>query len=171
MMLERASTMNADPFRINASNELYRELMYDAELLDSKLIDGIVENVRPPPKVTIEQPRYSQLPGVPKHAKQRDERVKEAALRFIWAVGASLFLLVPVLIMSLITSLVASLVVTSVSVLLFAFTMCFISADLLPGLKLKDFGVKDIVAITLAYAAVLIVFVGSSVEQQATTGV
>ncbi|KAI0376489.1 hypothetical protein F5Y04DRAFT_210837 [Hypomontagnella monticulosa] len=166
LMLERTATADKDPFRISTNNKLSQKLMHEAGLLNQETIGEILASENPRSPIGFKKPHSLQLPAGGRHAKLLDEQVKEATLRFTWAVGAGLFLLLPVLIMSLLPTLIISLIVTSLSVFLFAFTASFISAGLVPGLNLKDFGVKDILASTLAYAAVLVVFVGTSVQQQ-----
>jgi VIT1/CCC1 family predicted Fe2+/Mn2+ transporter len=73
--------------------------------------------------------------------------------RVVMAFTGGAFLVGPMLIMVLVNSLVASLVVTSVAVLLFGLVMCFM-VD-------KKF---DVMSGTAAFAAVLVVFVGTSME-------
>jgi hypothetical protein len=72
--------------------------------------------------------------------------------RLIIAVSAGLTLIVPMLIMSLHPSKLTSLVTTSVFVVAVTVVLAYV---------MEDAQNKDIVAATVAYAALLVVFVGT----------
>jgi hypothetical protein len=97
----------------------------------------------------------------------------------ILATTAGLFLLVPLLIMVYVPGKTSSVVTTCLSVFVFANAM--MSWSLFShaievseysyfrvlrrlGLKLGSFEPKDIIGVTMAYAAVLVVFVGTSIS-------
>ncbi|KAF3763808.1 hypothetical protein M406DRAFT_75044 [Cryphonectria parasitica EP155] len=78
-------------------------------------------------------------------------------IRVFWAVIGGAFLVIPMLIMVLIPTLKTSLITTCVGVIFFGLIIsCF------PGLV----STKDVMSVTAAYAAVLVVFVGTSVQMQ-----
>ncbi|KAN0095156.1 hypothetical protein V8E51_015867 [Hyaloscypha variabilis] len=86
----------------------------------------------------------------------QESRAKKNAFseRLRMALFGGLALLVPVIIMTLVHGQTASLVTTSVATVLFAFALAIFA---------NDTSGKDILAATAAYAAVLVVFVGTSI--------
>ncbi|KAI8633778.1 hypothetical protein F5Y19DRAFT_415022 [Xylariaceae sp. FL1651] len=161
-ILSRTSTADNDPFRISSHEQLSMTLLHEAGFLDREFLQPLLPRDRRGRQfgLRLQMPQWYSLPGDPRHAKLETERQTELIVRFGWTVAGSLFLLVPVLIMVLVPSLLASLIVTSVSILLFAFVISQISEGFIPGLALENFGLKDALASTLAYAAVLVVFLG-----------
>ena len=87
--------------------------------------------------------------------KGREERSQKNALtqRIIMALFGGIALIGPMLIMTLHQSRNTSLITASVATFLFALVMAFAA---------RDSAGKDVLAITAAYAAVLVVFVGTS---------
>ena len=87
--------------------------------------------------------------------KGREERSQKNALteRIIMALFGGAALIGPMLIMTLHQSRNTSLITASVATFLFALVMAFAA---------RDSAGKDVLAITAAYAAVLVVFVGTS---------
>ena len=87
--------------------------------------------------------------------KGREERSQKNALtqRIIMALFGGVALIGPMLIMTLHQSRNTSLITASVATFLFALLMAFAA---------RDSAGKDVLAITAAYAAVLVVFVGTS---------
>ena len=87
--------------------------------------------------------------------KGREERSQKNALtqRIIMALFGGVALIGPMLIMTLHQSRNTSLITASVATFLFALVMAFAA---------RDSAGKDVLAITAAYAAVLVVFVGTS---------
>lgn len=79
----------------------------------------------------------------------------DRSVRLIVSVAGGLFLVLPVIVMSLQPSLVKSLITVSAAVLLFAFGLSF-------GVRVSN--VETLVS-TATYAAVLVVFVGTSNPQ------
>jgi hypothetical protein len=104
----------------------------------------------------------SRLPGEPRHAALRDDKIQEATQRFVWGLGGGLALIGPMLLMVLHKTLLTTLLTSSVAVILFAFLIAMISSGLIPGTKTIDLGPRDVLAATATYAAVLVVFVGVS---------
>ncbi|KAI0157626.1 hypothetical protein GGR57DRAFT_460468 [Xylariaceae sp. FL1272] len=164
-IVARTSTVEHDPFRISTHEELSRELFDEGGFL----MEDFLRNRLPTRgrgrhleriPLALQKPTPRQLPGEARHAKHVTERRKEAVLRFAWVVAGSLFILAPILLMVLFTLRLASLLVTFISIILFAFVVSGISEDLIPGIGLDNFGLKDALASTLAYAAVLVVFLG-----------
>ncbi|KAK0983805.1 hypothetical protein LTS16_011504 [Friedmanniomyces endolithicus] len=84
--------------------------------------------------------------------KQHSE-LRKRSMKIAMAVFGGMTLLVPMLIMVLHPGIITVLVTTSVSVLTVAVTLAAI---------VKEADAKDVVLATLAYAAVLVVFVGAS---------
>lgn len=80
------------------------------------------------------------------------ERVKS---RLHMAILGGAALIVPVLIMTLKPSLVGNLVTAAVSTMVFAITMVIFATDA---------SGKDVLASTAAYAAVMVVFIGTSLQ-------
>jgi len=87
--------------------------------------------------------------------KGQQERAQKSALfeRMVMAIFGGLALIGPMLIMTLHPSKNTSLITTSVAVFIFAFLLAN---------GASDSSGKDILAATAAYAAVLVVFVGTS---------
>jgi hypothetical protein len=77
------------------------------------------------------------------------------ASRFIMALFGGFALIVPTIVMAKVGGLNASLITTAVAVFLFGLTLAFGASD--------STG-KDVLTATAAYTAVLVVFVGTSVE-------
>ena len=75
--------------------------------------------------------------------------------RLVMALFGGLALIAPTLIMALHPSLQTSLITTSIATFLFALALAF---------GATDSSGKDVLAATAAYAAVLIVFIGTSVS-------
>jgi VIT1/CCC1 family predicted Fe2+/Mn2+ transporter len=85
----------------------------------------------------------------------RREWIDATKARLIWSISGGLLLIVPMLIMALVRSQTASLITSSSAVLIFALAVAGISSA-------KP---QELLAATAAYAAVLVVFVGTSQSQ------
>jgi hypothetical protein len=102
--------------------------------------------------------RDFKLQNLTQKTQREEKRKKQAeafwhtARRFGMAITSGMALIIPVIVMTLTEGLVASLVTTGVATILFAIFVTWYS----------DANEKDIVAATAAYAAVLVVFVGTS---------
>lgn len=83
------------------------------------------------------------------------ESMKALKSRFVMALFGGVSLIVPMLIMTLNPSLLVDLATTSASTVSFAATITFLGTD--------SSG-KDVLASTAAYTAVLVVFVGASLQ-------
>ncbi len=87
-----------------------------------------------------------------KEAAERNEWLETRLKRFSLAFFAGISLIGPMLLMTLVSTLRCSLATTSVATLFFALSITYFT----------KVGERDIVVITAAYAAVLVVFVGAS---------
>lgn len=97
-----------------------------------------------------------QLPGAPRSAANKAHGREELLLRFSMALTGGLFLIIPMITMTCVPGKVASLVATCVAMLSFAI-----------GITLKtQLKADQVLAATAAYAAVLVVFVGSSLQER-----
>lgn len=83
------------------------------------------------------------------------EKRKALKSRFVMALFGGVSLILPMLIMALRPSLVVDLITTSAATVSFAAVISFLGADA---------SGKDVLASTAAYTAVLVVFVGASLE-------
>lgn len=88
----------------------------------------------------------------------RREWIAATRARFIWSISGGLLLIVPMLIMALLKNQTASLITTSCAVFIFALAVTGISSA----------SPQELLAATAAYAAVLVVFVGTSQNQSVT---
>jgi hypothetical protein len=121
----------------------------------------------------IGKPRFIALRSIG-GSWSKDNKSVDLRNRFVVAVVGGLSLIAPMLIMVLCKSLVASLVTVSVSVLIFAVAMAAwpLVFEHLPWVRRwraaggdemsHQFGAKEVLFVTAAYAAVLVVFVGTS---------
>jgi hypothetical protein len=134
-----------DLFYLKSSRELDRLAMEWACL--------IPDQVRPPGTLPVARDRYfPTLPGVARTVAIKANKSKHLLLRFSMASAGGLFLIVPVLVMANIPGRTSSLVTTCISMLIFAIGVTF-------GTDLKA---DQVLGATAAYAAVLVVFVGTS---------
>jgi len=99
----------------------------------------------------------SQLRDIGRNQAKRVADKKSRLLRFTMAGAGALLLVVPMLVMANIPGKTASLVTTCISLLIFSI--------LIPWLT--ELGPNEILATTAAYAAVLVVFVGTSLTTNA----
>lgn len=88
-----------------------------------------------------------------KQGREIRERHEARSLRLTMALFGGVALIAPMLIMSLHQSLKVALITTSVATILFGIII---------GFGAKDSSGKDVLGATAAYAAVLVVFVGTS---------
>lgn len=113
----------------------------------------IPEHVHPVGELPIARDYYlPKLPGIPRTIAIKANKSKHLLLRFSMASAGGLFLIVPVLVMANIPGRTSSLVTTCVAMLIFAIGVTF-------GTDLKA---DQVLGATAAYAAVLVVFVGTS---------
>jgi hypothetical protein len=140
-----------DPFYLESSRRIDRLAMELAELIPNHVLpDGDLPIARDHDHPT--------LPGIPRTIAIKANKSKHLLLRFSMASAGGLFLIVPVLVMANIPGRTSSLVTTCIAMLIFAIGVTF-------GTDLKA---DQVLGATAAYAAVLVVFVGTSL---ANTGV
>jgi hypothetical protein len=132
-----------DPFYLKSSKQIDRLAMQEAGLIPDHLL--------PAGNLPIAPGRdHPMLPGIP-----RSVAVNELALRFGMASAGGLSLIIPVLIMANVPGIVSSLVTTCVAMLFFAIWIT-LRTDLKPD---------QVLGATATYAAVLVVFVGTSLAE------
>lgn len=95
-----------------------------------------------------------QLPGFPKSVANKEADSEQFLMRLTMASHGGMFVIVPMLIMATVPGKIASLVTTVVAMLAFAVGITFKT-------QLKA---DQVLAATAAYAAVLVVFVGTSLS-------
>lgn len=138
-----------DPCLLKSSRALDREIM--------KVVGLIHNHVLPkgdlPMARDTEQP---QLLGSSRNRAKRSAFKQKRLLRFAMAASGGLLLVVPMLIMAAVPGKLSSLVTTSVAMLIFATLVTLVT----------ELGPNDVLATTAAYAAVLVVFVGTSLAPQ-----
>lgn len=149
-------------------------------------IKDLFSGLRGPRGVWIQEKhhmvQFSSAGGIPRYLPYRwvggswnqDNEFVDARNRFLMAVLGGLSLIIPMLIMTLHKSLLISLSTISVAVLLFAFILAEwpIVHNHLPWVKkwksvrgqdvFSSLRAKEVLLVTAAYAAVLVVFVGSN---------
>ncbi|KAK4545412.1 hypothetical protein LTR36_002762 [Oleoguttula mirabilis] len=144
MQEKAANGFDNDPFLLMTSKQMERELMQDHGLLDH--VDSRDDL---PPSLDEEDPR---LPGVGRTARIHAAQLENRFNKLYSALGGGLALIVPMIIMRLETGTVSCLVTTSSCVLIFSLVIAYRS-NMRPN---------DILAVTAAYTAVLVVFVGTT---------
>lgn len=130
-----------DPFLLKTSREL------DRRILETAWLGG--DNFAP-----AQDAQNPQLRTHGRHKANRMAHAREQSIRLLFAIAGGLLLLVPTLIMANVPGKVASLVTTCVSMLIFVVLIAFLT-------KLSP---NEVLATTAAYAAVLVVFVGTSLR-------
>lgn len=137
-----------DPFYLKSSKQVDRLAMQEAGL--------IPDHVLPSGNLPIARDRdHPVLPGIPRSVANKANRLRNLALRFGMASAGGLSLIIPVLVMANVPGIVSSLVTTCVAMLLFAIGIT-LGTDLKPD---------QVLGATAAYAAVLVVFVGTSLAE------
>lgn len=138
-----------DPFLMKSSRALERSI-----LETTKLIPNHVLPAGPLPEAKDND--NPQLRDMGRNEANQAAYEKKRLLRFGMAGLGGLLLLVPMLIMANVPGKAASLVTTCISLLVFS--------ALVP--LLTELGPHEILATSAAYAAVLVVFVGTSLSTQ-----
>jgi hypothetical protein len=137
-----------DPFYLKSSKEFDRLAM--------ELVGLIPNHVLPAGDLPIALDQGDPvLPGVPRTVAIKANKSKNLALRFSMASAGGLSLIVPVLVMANVPGIVSSLVTTCIAMLIFAIGIT-LGTDLKPD---------QVLGATAAYAAVLVVFVGTSLAE------
>lgn len=140
-----------DPFYLKSSKTLERQAMKDAGLIPDFM------NPKGDLPRTRDNPRNPILPGRARSVANEAAKAERLVVRFLMATVGGLALIVPVLVMSFFPGRNVSLVTTSVAMLLFA-----------AGITLMTKLTPDqVLGATAAYAAVLVVFVGTSLTTPA----
>ena len=134
-----------DPFYLKSSKHLQKRYMESAGVIPALVLPkGKLPDAR-----DQENPR---LPGISRTVAHRASESEQLWVRFGMASAGGLVLVIPMLIMANLESKTASLVTTCVAMFLFAAGITF-------GTHLKP---DQVLGSTAAYAAVLVVFVGTS---------
>ncbi|CZR66333.1 uncharacterized protein PAC_16234 [Phialocephala subalpina] len=169
LILKSASVAENDQFRITTHTALSACLIEEAGMLTKEMIFRAQEHLPVEERLSLRllepldrNSTTSRLPGEPRHAALKDDKIQEATQRFFWGIGGGLALIGPMLLMVLHKTLLTTLLTSSLAVILFAFVVAMISSGLIPGTKTIDLGPRDVLAATATYAAVLVVFVGVS---------
>lgn len=140
-----------DPFYLKSSKELDRLAMEEAKLIPAHVLPA-------GPLPIARDHDHPMLPGVARTAAIKAEKSKHLLSRFSMAPAGGLSLVVPVLVMANIPGKTSSLVTTCVAMLIFAISITI-------GTDLKA---DQVLGATAAYAAVLVVFVGTSLAETVT---
>lgn len=138
-----ASHFKEDPFKIVSSKALNKKLMEDAGILPGPHGAGlqIPQDLHDP-----------ELPFGSRASWNRKKEFKEKVTRYLMALLGGSALVGPMILLTLHKSTLTSLLTVSLCVFVFAYLMAYYS-------DLKPF---ELLSTTAAYAAVLVVFVGTS---------
>lgn len=134
-----------DPFILRTSRTLDRDVLKDAGLVPGHLLPSgqlpLAEDAQDP-----------QLRTRGRNINNEIARSRSRVSRVLLAAAGGLSLIGPMLIMANVLGKVASLVTTCVSMLIFVIFIAFFT----------ELGPNEVLGTTAAYAAVLVVFVGTS---------
>ena len=135
-----------DPFYLKSTKVLQRQAMEDAGLIPN--------HMHPKGRLpgTLDRAHSAELPGTARGMANEEARAQQLTVRFFMAVVGGLALLIPMLVMTYYPGRNVSVVTTSVAMLIFA-AMITLGTQLAPD---------QVLGATAAYAAVLVVFVGTS---------
>ncbi|WPH04232.1 Hypothetical protein R9X50_00712100 [Acrodontium crateriforme] len=131
-----------DPFLMKSSRGLERHILDALGLIPKHVL----------PKGPLPPPNQAMLSPMGRNRANRDAYEQKRWQRFGMAAAGGLLLLVPVLIMANVPGKIASLTTTCLSMLVFAVLVTWLT-DLEPN---------EVLAATAGYAAVLVVFVGTT---------
>lgn len=134
-----------DPFLMSSSRTIDRMIMEAASLIPAHVLP---QGDLPPPS-DANAPR---LPFTGRHSANEKAKDKRRLLRLAMAIVGGLFLIAPMLIMVFVRSRAASVSTTCGAIVLASLALAF----------LTDLGPNEVLATCAAYAAVLVVFVGTS---------
>lgn len=150
----------ADPFLITTVDRLSfilmeREGLFSHPSYTPEEIKGLTKQLRR--ESTEWDPERNMLPGQSRTDMRKRNEVRLFFERFTLGVFGGVAIIAPMLIMALSNSLLVSLVVTSVTTILFAVLLALpMIGGALDG--------KTVLAAVAAYAAILVVFVGTSLS-------
>lgn len=142
----RTSSLLRNQFYINMKNDsaiLECEGLIDEDYLQKRFPKGGYD---------VLVPEYAGYGGYSDRHDTEDQRWREFLGRFLVAILTGLSLIAPMLFMKLYDNLIAQLVTASAAVLILGSILAY----------LEEMQKKDVVAGTAAYAAVLVVFIGTS---------
>lgn len=139
-----------DPFLMKSSRALERSILETTKLIPNHVLPA-------GPLPLPNDHANPQLRDTGRNEANRAAYQKNRLLRFTMGGVGALLLVVPMLIMANIPGRTASLVTTCIALLIFS--------ALIP--LLTELGPNEILATTAAYAAVLVVFVGTSLTTNA----
>ncbi|KAK3109868.1 hypothetical protein LTR53_016429 [Teratosphaeriaceae sp. CCFEE 6253] len=142
-----------DPFKMHSSKAVERSILEFVGLLPDHLLPAGVLPV-------AHDHAAPQLHSVSRNQAHKDEARKRRLWRFGMAAAGRMLLVVPMLIMAIVQGKIASLVTTCVAMLVFAILITWAT----------DLGPNEVLATTAAYAAVLVVFVGTSLAPRTSVG-
>ncbi|KAF2773704.1 hypothetical protein EJ03DRAFT_105073 [Teratosphaeria nubilosa] len=135
-----------DPFLIKSSRALDRDVLAAAGLIPDHVL----------PRGNLSEPLDASNPRLrdsrSRHQAVQTEAREKRLLRFAMTATGGLLLIVPMIIMTEVPGKICSLVTTCVCMLVFAALVTFAT----------NLGPNEVLATTAAYAAVLVVFVGTS---------
>lgn len=135
-----------DPFYMKSSKTLQRQAMKDAGLIPRYQIPkGKLPDTR-------DDPRDPLLPGSARGAAIKEAYAEQLVVRFLMAMMGGLALIIPMLVMTYFPGKNVSVVTTCTAMSIFA-AVITLGTQLAPD---------QILGATAAYAAVLVVFVGTS---------
>lgn len=135
-----------DPFYLKSSKTLQRLAMRDAGLIPRHQVPkGKLPRTR-------DDPQHPQLPGMARGVAIQEANAEQVMIRFLMAMVGGLALVIPMLVMTYFPGKNVSVVTTSASMLIFA-AVITLGTQLAPD---------QVLGATAAYAAVLVVFVGTS---------
>lgn len=145
MQEKAANGYDSDPFLLQTSSQMECDMIKEHGLVkDYVNLAGDL-----PPALDRDNPR---LPGLGRAARLRALQAHNRYLKLYHALGGGLALIVPMVVMKLVPGEVCSLVTTSACMVVFSVVIAWRS-------ELKP---QEILAVTAAYAAVLVVFVGAA---------
>lgn len=137
-----------DPFLMKSSRKLERRTMETVGLIPRHVLPS-------GPLPLPHDDECAQLREMGRNEANKAASEKKEVLRFSMAAIGGLLLIVPTVIMATLPGLVSSLVTTCVSILVFAILVAWRT----------ELGPNEVLGTTAAYAAVLVVFVGTSLTR------
>lgn len=138
-----------DPFLMQTSRALERMVLEAVELVPGHVL----------PAGPLPRPRDADRPRLRDMGRNEANAAayeKKRLLRFGWAACGGLLLIVPMLIMANVETRVATQATTCVAIVIFAALVSWFT----------ELSTNEVLATTAAYAAVLVVFVGTSLSAQ-----
>ncbi|KAB5583415.1 hypothetical protein GE09DRAFT_1278640 [Coniochaeta sp. 2T2.1] len=138
-----ARSWRTNPFHLKSDPDRPLETL----LLSSLKARGI----HPAPIISIKEDET--LPSLPGGPWDMPSAIKATRERYAWAIVGGVVLIVPMVMMVLLEGRTANLVIASVSTVMFALAAAYSAPTKLP---------VELMGVTAAYAAVLVVFVGGT---------